>query len=531
MSSKIVRGAAVLTGSALALSLSLSVPSAQAAVVPAPAGADPGPAAGAAAFLAAQPGPDGIIKTFYEYPPGTFDSYVDYGLTVDAGYALDAVGGQGPALTALTDALAASIDDYATSGGARAKLSSFLLSQGRTGAAVDALVDDLEGNIATSAPNAGRLVDPDPNDYNTPLTQAYAVSALHDAGSSLAAPALDFALDQQCDEGFFRSSFAAKTAPDQACDADPDASGSVDTTALTVLMLQDQKAAPSVQASITEALDWLEDHQAADGSFSSGNANATGLAGWALGVSGRTAPAREAAGWVRAHQLVNAGSCKPYAAASNGAVVLDDLGLLNAASGPLDQVDNSVATRATTQALPALLWAAGGPRAGATTLTGTTSYVADQTKQAVKVQGAPGNTLCVKAGAKAGQRVVLGADGRASVAVTLPKGTRRTVVSSVDAAGRTATTTYTALGASKLEVSAPKSVKRGARATVKVTRLAAGEKVKVSFRGKVVVRGTANARGVFRTKIVAKGKPGKVRVRAVGQVADRKGSTAIVVKR
>ncbi|QCW50015.1 terpene cyclase/mutase family protein [Nocardioides dongxiaopingii] len=531
MSSKIVRGAAVLAGSTLALSLSLSVPSAQADVVPAPAGADPGPAAGAAAFLAAQPGADGIIKTFYEFPPGTFDSYVDYGLTVDAGYALDAVGGQGPALTAMTDALQAGIGSYATSGGARAKLSSFLLSQGRTGAAVDALVDDLEDDIATSAPLTGRLVDPDPNDYNTPLTQAYAVSALHDAGSSLAAPALDFALAQQCAEGFFRSSFADKSAADQSCDANPSASGSVDTTALTVLMLQDQKSAPAVQASITEALDWLEDHQAPDGSFSSGNANATGLAGWALGVSGRTAPAQQAAGWLRAHQLVNAGSCAPYAAATNGAVVLDDLGLLNASSGPLDQVDNSVATRATTQALPALLWAAGGRKAGASTLTGTTSYVADKSKQTVTIQGAPGNTLCVKPGGKAAQRVVLGADGRASVAVTLPQGTRRTVVSSVDAAGRTATTTFRALGATQLRVDAPKNVKRGARAGVKVTKLAAGEKVKVSFRGKVVARGTANARGVFRTKIVAKGKPGKVRVKVVGQLADRRGSTAILVKR
>ena len=73
-------------------------------------------------------------------------------------------------------------------------------------------------HIETVAPNAGRLVDPDPNDFNSPLTQAFAVSALNNAGSDKANSALSFLLAQQCTAGFFRSSFSAKDAVDQTCD-------------------------------------------------------------------------------------------------------------------------------------------------------------------------------------------------------------------------------------------------------------------------------------------------------------------------
>ena len=320
-----VRGIAAVTGSALALSLAL-VPSAQAAPVPAPAGADPAPAARAAAYLAAQPQPNNIIKTFYEFPPGTFDSYDDYGLTIDAASALDAVGGNTAKVAAMTTALEANIGNYVFGGGTAAKMSSFLLSQGRTGVAVDDLVADLEDHIETAAPNTGRLVDPeDPmtpwdDDFNSPLTQAYAVSALNNAGSSLAGSALTFHLAQQCTAGFFRASFSAKADADQSCNGAVGPTPSVDTTGLTVILLQDQKSKPVVSAAITKALDWLVSQQAANGSFSSGNANATGLAGWALGISGRTAAAAKAAGWLRAHQLANAGTCTPYAAKDNGAV-------------------------------------------------------------------------------------------------------------------------------------------------------------------------------------------------------------------
>ena len=473
MSTTFVRGIAAVTGSALALSLAL-VPSAQAAPVPAPAGADPAPAARAAAYLAAQPQPNNIIKTFYEFPPGTFDSYDDYGLTIDAASALDAVGGNTAKVAAMTTALEANIGNYVFGGGTAAKMSSFLLAQGRTGVAIDDLVGDLEDHIETAAPNTGRLVDPeDPmtpwdDDFNSPLTQAYAVSGLNNAGSSLAGSAPTFHLAQQCTAGFFRASFSAKADADQSCNGAVGPTPSVDTTGLTVILLQDQKSKPVVSAAITKALDWLVSQQAANGSFSSGNANATGLAGWALGISGRTAAAAKAAGWLRAHQLANAGTCTPYAAKDNGAVTLDDLGYTNAASGPLDDVENSVATRATTQALPALLWAPGGADAGATTVTGPTGFVPAGSTQNVALSGAPGNTVCVTKGGTP-TRVVLDAAGAATVPVTMGAETSTVTVSTVDAGGETDSLSIDGLASTTLEVDPKKdTVAKGTVLVVKV---------------------------------------------------------------
>ena len=144
-------------------------------------------------------------------PPQSFD---DYGLTIDAGFALDAVGGQTAKLAAMTAALETNIPNYVFGGGSAAKMSAFLLSQGRTGAPVNGVVTTLEGHIETVAPNAGRLVDPDPNDFNTPLTQAFAANALNNAGSALANSALSFLLQQQCTAGFFRGTFSPKVSAD-----------------------------------------------------------------------------------------------------------------------------------------------------------------------------------------------------------------------------------------------------------------------------------------------------------------------------
>ena len=528
MSSTILRGAAAtLACSALALGLGLVAPAAQAAPIPAPAGADPAPAASGAAYLAAQPGPNHIIKTWYVYPENTpAQSYDDYGLTIDAGYALDAVGGHPAQVGAITTALQAHIGDYVFGGSSAAKMAAYLLAQSRTGAAVDGVVATLEDHIATVAPNQGRLVDDDPYDYNTPLTQAYAVSALHDAGSPLAGSALSFALAQQCAPGFFRDAFSDKAAADQTCDGAASPTGSVDTTGLTVLMLQDQRSTPAVAASITKALDWLVSQQAANGSFNGGNTNSTGLAGWALGVGGRPAAAARAALWVRGQQLANAGTCTKYAAKDNGAITLDALGLANAATGPLSPVDNSVATRATTQALPALLWAPGGAAGGETRLTGPTDFVRAGSAQSVAVAGAPGDTLCVAAGGPA-TRLVLGPTGSATVPVTLPATTSTLTVSSIDAGGETDSVELRGLARTELRVKVkPRRLVRGAKAVVKVSGLEAGEPVTVKLGRREVTR-QANARGKVKVRIRV-ARSGKVK--AVGAFKERRGKAPVKVR-
>jgi len=314
---------------------------------------------------------------------------------------------------------------------------------------------------------------------------------------------------------------------DQSCDAAASPNPSVDTTALSVLMLQDQKSKPVVSASLTDALDWLVSQQAANGSFSGGNSNATGLAGWALGVAGRTAAAEKAAGWLRAHQLANAGACTPYAAKDNGAVTLDDLGLTNAASGPMDDVENSVATRATTQALPALLWAPGGAAAGATELTGPTGFVKAGSAQVVSAKGAPGNTLCVAKGSTP-TRVVLDATGAATVPVTMPSTTSSLVVSTTDPGGEADSVTLKGLAKTSLTVKLPKStVAKGASVVVKVSGLAPGEAVTVKL-GNKSVEAVAKPNGKVKVQLVAT-KVGKTKVKAVGEFRNRRGKATLTV--
>ncbi|SDC70907.1 prenyltransferase/squalene oxidase repeat-containing protein [Nocardioides lianchengensis] len=523
------RGTAAVTGAVLALGLGLSAPGAQAAPIPAPAGSDPAPAAAGARYLAAQPGADSLVKTFYVYPEGNPpQSYTDYGLTVDLGFALDAVGSQGAKLTAVTDALVANIGNYAFSGGARAKLASFLVAQGRTGASITELVTALEGNVSEEAGIVGRLVDADPNDYNSPLTQAYAASALDLAGSDEAAAARTFLLAQQCDEGFFRQDFSAKDAADQTCDGAATTTPSVDSTGLAVLMLQSQKDEPVVAAAIESAVAWLISQQADNGSFG-GNANSTGLAGWAMGVAGATDYAADAASWLRAHQLANAGACVPFATKDSGAVTLDDLGFANAKAGALDAVDNSVATRASTQAVPALLWADGGNAMGKPSVDATAKLVRAGSQQPVTLTGAPGDTLCVSA-AGARTLVTLPATGTARSTVTLPARTARTAVSVVDAGGQTASVTIRGLAGLKVRFATATKVRKGKRVVVKVRGLAAGESITVAFRGKKVVTTKANASGRKTVRFRAT-KLGRAKLVVRGEFANRRGTKVVTVTR
>lgn len=516
---------------ALALTLSAglvgtAVP-AQADPIPAVPATDTAPATGAAAYLAAQPEANNIIKTYYDFPVGLpYESYDDYGLTIDAAWALDAAGGQPAKLAAMTAALEANIANYAFGGGSKAKISAFLLSQGVSNGATDDLIEDIELNhIGDGTPvPLGRLFDdPEMDDFNSPLTQAFAVSALNNGGSDLADEALAFMLDQQCSAGFFRSSFAARAAVDQTCDgAAPAATGSVDTTGISLLMLQDQKSKPVVKAAIKKALDWLESVQATNGSFSGGNANATGLAGWVLGLGGRTASATEAAGWLRDHQLVNAGACTPFAAADNGGVALDDLGYANAQTGALDDLDTSVVVRATTQALPALLWADGGADDGEFTLSGPSGFVPAGSAQQFTLAGAPGDTVCVN-----GTKVVLGVTGAGTASVSAPAITGAFTVTAIDAGGETHSASLTALAKTTLAVKAKATLTKGKTLAIKISGLAPGETVTVTFGGKKATA-TAKANGKAKVKLVA-AKAGKQKVKAVGLYKNRKGKATVTV--
>jgi hypothetical protein len=536
--------------SALALTLSgaglvATTTAAHADPIPAPIGADMAPSLDAGNYLAAQP-VNGIIKTYYDFPVGPpFESYDDYGLTIDAAWALDAVGGHFLIRQQMTTALEANIANYAFSGGTKSKIAAYLLSQGIDNGATEDLVADVEDNhLGDAAPIVGRLIDADDpgtvydDDFNSPLTQAFAVSALNNGGSDQAKAVLDFLLDQQCTEGFFRSSFSAKADLDQTCDGEAAPTASVDTTATVLLMLQDQKSKPKVKAAISQAMAWLGSTQDTDGSWG-GNANATGLAGWALGLadpgfytSARSSAVR-AAYWLRTHQLANAGDCHPFAAADDGAVVLDDLGYTNAQSGALDELDTSVAVRATTQAAPALMFAPGqgaaqGVRSGETTLTGPEGFVPAGSTQQVSLAGAPGNTVCVMPEwTTSTTGVVLDADGRATVPVATRPVTGSTNVATTDAGDENDLVTIDYLAKTVIDVKAKSAVKQGAQLVVSLTGLAAGEKVTVTFGGKTA-KATAKANGKVKVKLIA-ARLGKQKVKVVGEFANRKGKATVTV--
>ncbi len=527
----LVRGAAALTGSAVALSLVLVAPSAQAAgAIPAPSGADPAPVQAGAGWLKTRLVNNLVVGQFGD----------DYGLSIDAALALDAVGGHTAVVSAISGAVAAELNDYITGeafgdvGSTYAGPTAKALVMAQT-AGDDAtsfggvnLVQRLEQRVSAAVPNAGRISDQSTfGDFANTLGQAFAASALNNANSHQAGPVLSFLLGQQCTAGFFREQFSATAAPNQTCDGAVTPTPSLDATALSVVLLQDQKSKTVVRTSLLKALDWLVSQQAANGSFNSGNANSTGLAGWALGVSGRTSAAEKAASWLRSHQLANAGTCATYAPADNGAIVLDDLGLVNAVPGPMDDTENRSATRATAQALPALLWAAGGTAAGATTLTGPTDFVRAGSAQTVTVRGAPGNTLCVTRAGVA-SRVVLDATGSATVPVTMPATTSGLVVSTVDAGGEADSVTLRGLAKAALKVKLGQgTVTEGDKVKVTITGLAAGEPVTVTLAGKKA-GAVADAQGKAKVALVAT-KVGAFKIKAVGGLKVRKGKASLTV--
>ena len=196
------------------------------------------------------------------------------------------------------------------------------------------LVARLEGLTTDAGPSAGRIADQSEyGDYANTIGQAFAASGLDAAGSTEAAAATTYLLDQQCSAGWFRLLFTTDaTAADQSCDggvASGASKADPDTTSLAVILLADQADDPTVAAALAKAEAWLLDQQHDDGSFGGGtsteaaNSNSTGLAGWALGLRGHTAEAERAAVWVRGLQAADTAPCTTALTGETGAIAYD----------------------------------------------------------------------------------------------------------------------------------------------------------------------------------------------------------------
>ncbi|MDP2774337.1 MAG: terpene cyclase/mutase family protein [Nocardioides sp.] len=540
------RAVGLLATPALALATIAALPAAPSYA----AEADPIPVAAGAAWLESQL-TDGLVHN---------DQYGfdDLGLSVDVALGLDAVGGHDAAVQEITDAVAANVETYTSYqagatpdtthvlAGSLAKALALATSTGRDGTAFGGkdLVAELEAQVAIEAPIAGRIQDtydatlPFESDYANTIGQAFAVQGLDAEDSTLVDPVTDFLLAQQCSDGYFRLNFAAADAAEQSCDADPEAAPDTDVTALAVIALQSQTDDTDVQTAVTKATGWLADAQRADGSFGGGttteapNANSTGLAGWALGVEGDTVSAAQAAVWVRGVQADDPEPCTTGLTGELGAIAYDGPSHgLGRSQGIVTETQDQW-RRSTAQALPVLQWA---PATG----TGPIAKVTDNgfrragTSVRVVADGnAPGDTVCVARAGKLAGLLTAGDNGQAVGRVVLPAGTAKRTYLLNNNESELSMFTFHALGAKKLGLGLSKRrIARGQVERVKVAKLAAGERVKVKFRGKVVRAGRANKRGVFVTSFKVTGKPGLAGVRVVGQFVNRANAKTLTVTR
>lgn len=512
---------------------------------------DPAPVAAGAAWLESQL-TDGLVHN-NQY------GFDDLGLSVDVALGLAAVGGHDAAVQEITDAIAANIEAYTSYqagatpdtthvlAGSLAKALALTDVAGRAPGTFGGhdLVAELEAQVATEAPIAGRIQDTyDPTvpyeaDFSNTIGQAFAVQGLDAENSTLVDPVTDFLLAQQCGEGYFRLNFAAADSPTQSCDADPAAAPDTDVTALAVIALQSQTDDTDIQAAVTKATTWLADAQRYDGSFGGGtsteapNANSTGLAGWALGVEGNTAAAAEAATWVRGLQADDTAACASGLTPDNGAIAYDAAARDTArGEGITDTIEDQF-RRTSAQALPALLWAPAEGNGELPVLT-PVHYHRAGTTTTVRTSGglAPGDTVCVTRAGRFAARTTVRDTGQASARVTLPAGTARRTFVFHAADGTVGQDVIHALGAKRLDVAlGAVRVSRGQQQSVRVTGLASREDVRVFVRGKRVPSGDANSKGVFTMRFKVTGALGKAKVKVVGQFANRANAKTLTVTR
>ncbi len=293
----------------------------------------------------------------------------DFGLSADIGIALAEVGGYDEEISTIAAAVMENKKAYTspgfgtvTSAGATAKA---LVLQQNVDASDPGLLKQLEGTVAENGRIADKL-DPknkEAADYSNTIGQSYAVWALNNAESKEAAAATEFLAGQQCEEGWFRVTFAADPAAagstasgsasaGQTCDADPKAVPDADATAFALIALSGV-ASPEAEKAVEAGVEWLKETQAKDGSFKAAtgniaNSNTTGLAGWAFGRAGETAAAEKAATWVADHVV----TCGDDA----GAVAYDDAALTEANTKGLTKESEGMYRLAAAQALPSLVF-------------------------------------------------------------------------------------------------------------------------------------------------------------------------------
>ncbi len=433
-----------------------------------------------------------LIRGSYEDQSGNDVAYVDHGLSIDVGLA-DRLARRDAAADEVREALAPEIGGYVGTGSenyanAVAKAATFvtLTTAPGSGAARSYgrrdLVADLE---ARTDDTSGRIADQtDYTDYANGIGQVFAATALTLVDSDEAPAATSYLLRQQCPGGGFRLDLG-----DARCTDDTEAS--VDVTALAVQQLTEVALAPAQRA---RAADYLQDVQAADGSFadsgSGPNANSTGLAAYALGLEGRSASATRAADWVRGLQVRAPGVCSD---ADEGAVAFNAAAFRAQRRGGIGEGRDQF-QRATAQGAGGLDFVSRPGRALA--VSSPRRYVRAGTLQTIRVSHlARRDTVCVARGGTGVDRVAPGS-GNVAVRMFSGYGTATRTFTVTDGFGRSEQTRIRALGRTRLDVRAPARRERGSTMRVVARGLAAGEPSRLVVRKGVVRTTTANSDGV-----------------------------------
>lgn len=298
----------------------------------------------------------------------------DFGLTIDAGFALATVAGQEATVTAISNALEPQIADYVGDGtkesysGPLGKAASFAQTAEKDPTSYGGvnLVARLEERTADAGATAGRISDKSEfGDFANVIGQSYAVRALALSKSGEAAAARDFLLKQQCASGYFRLSFDKPAAVNQSCaegvvgsEADPDA------TSLAVInLIASRDNSQAVREALARAGTWLAARQRASGAFAGGagtavtNTNSTGLGGYALGLLKNGDAALKAATWVRRLQPVDKRKCRTPLTKDTGAVAYRKESFRNARVDGITSGARDEWRRATAQAVLGLQFA------------------------------------------------------------------------------------------------------------------------------------------------------------------------------
>lgn len=495
------RAAALLAGGALVasgLGLAGPAPAARAAATPAPE------AAAAAAWLASVVGVDGLI------PGGGVGGFL-YAANLDFGVGLVLTGQQSsPALAKITEGVDATVADYvgdindAANAGRVAQAAYFYAVTGGNPAAAGDTGLDLESALESQVDDeTGQL-----GSSNYAGNQVWAVLALTELGSDEAEPARDFLVGQRGPGASDGWGFG-------------DGSSNPDLTSWAIQALAPWSWNRRIDEAIDGGIAYLKSVQTGGGiedPWLGVNANSTGAAAHAFGVTGHLEEARAAATWIADHQVVALSRCG-VTPAHAGAIAYNDA----ARSAGISEQNLEETGPATAQALVGLAYLP----AAHPTISTTTAYVAAGSSVSVKVAGLRATQPACVSGGAAPVKVT----GPHTVSVKAPSGTgNRTLTLTTVGVAKSTTLKVLAAKAFAPRVVSPR-VRRGGLQTIAVSGLAPGERFSVRYAGGVVRTGTATSAGGVRTSFRVGRSVGTKSVVVLGQFSNRRGSTTFRVVR